>query len=484
MSETKVHKICDLTTHDHNSPLAPRGFPQATLTLCAWQRWFLSGAVIALVLWALLDYRSELLTLNFILTLFYLLTTLYRMLIIELALRRPREMRFSKQDISRPPDGKQWPKYMVILPMYKEGDVLPNLIKGLQKLDYPKERLEIRLLIEEDDSETLEVAKKLDLKPPFKVVRIPKSYPRTKPKACNVGIEDGEADYLVIYDAEDQTEPDQLKKAAHAFAKCPPNVACIQAKLGYYNSTYNLLTRCFTAEYATWFGLCLPGLDCLQAPIPLGGTSNHFRLNVLRQIGGWDEYNVTEDCDLGLRLFSQGWRTRILESTTWEQACPSVPYWIKQRSRWVKGYVQTYCIHTRDLLGFHRKLGFWNSLQFHLLIGGTFISQLINPLYWIMTLLWLFVRPAGLDQYFPTAIFAMGSFCLFVGNFIFVYTSAIACVRRGVGSLAKYSLLMPFYWMMMSIAAWKGFLQLFSNPHHWEKTKHFADPQASALHTP
>ncbi len=480
MSQPTTHKICDLTTHDRSAPLSPRGFPQATLTLCAWQKWFLIGAVAALLLWAVLDYRSELLVINFILTVFYLLTTLYRMLIIELALRKPREMRFTKADISRPPNGKQWPKYMVILPMYKEGDVLPNLIRGLQKLDYPKDRLEVRLLIEEDDEETLAVADKLDLKPPFKVVRIPKSYPRTKPKACNVGIEDGDADYLVIYDAADQTEPDQLKKAAQAFAKCPPNVACIQAKLGYYNPTFNLLTRCFTAEYATWFGLCLPGLDCLQAPIPLGGTSNHFRLNVLRQVGGWDEYNVTEDCDLGLRLFSQGWRTRILESTTWEQACPSVPYWIKQRSRWVKGYVQTYCIHTRDLLNFHRKLGFWNSLQFHLLIGGTFISQLVNPLYWIMTLLWLFVRPAGLDQFFPTSIFAMGSFCLFVGNFIFVYTSAIACVRRGVGELAKYSLLMPFYWMMMSIAAWKGFLQLFSNPHHWEKTKHFADPNAAA----
>ena len=477
MPQPPPNKICDLTTHDSSAPLSPRGFPQATLTLCAWQKWFLIGAVAALALWALLDYRSELLVINFILTVFYLLTTLYRMLIIELALRKPREMRFTKEEISRPPNGKQWPKYMVILPMYKEGDVLPNLIRGLQKLDYPKDRLEIRLLIEEDDEETLAVADKLDLKPPFKVVRIPKSYPRTKPKACNVGIEDGDADYLVIYDAEDQTEPDQLKKAAHAFAKCPPNVACIQAKLGYYNSTFNLLTRCFTAEYATWFGLCLPGLDCLQAPIPLGGTSNHFRTAVLREL---DEYNVTEDCDLGLRLFSQGWRTRILESTTWEQACPSVPYWIKQRSRWVKGYVQTYCIHTRDLLNFHRKLGFWNSLHFHLLIGGTFISQLVNPLYWIMTLLWLFVRPAGLDQFFPTSIFAMGSFCLFVGNFIFVYTSAIACVRRGVGELAKYSLLMPFYWMMMSIAAWKGFLQLFSNPHHWEKTKHFADPNAAA----
>lgn len=473
-------KICDLTTHDTSNPLSPRGFPQATLTLCRWQKVFLLSSIALAILWAIFDYRSELLVINFILTVFYLMSTLYRMLIIDLALRKPREMHFTQKDIDRPPNGNQWPKYMVILPMYHEGEILPNLIKGLQKIDYPKDRLEIRLLIEADDKETMDAAAALNLTAPFKVIPIPKSYPRTKPKACNVGIEDGDAEYLVIYDAEDQPETDQLKKAVHAFAHCPDNVACIQAKLGYYNPDWNLLTKCFTAEYATWFGLCLPGLDCLQAPIPLGGTSNHFKLDILRKVGGWDEYNVTEDCDLGLRLFSRGWRTRILESTTWEQACPTIPFWIRQRSRWVKGYIQTYCIHTRNFFSFHRNIGFLNSLQFHLLIGGTFLSQLINPLYWFMTLLWLVASPQGLDQYFPAPIFAMGSFCLFVGNFIFAYTSAIACVRRGVGYLAKYAIIMPFYWMLMSIAAWKGFLQLFSNPHHWEKTKHFADPNAAA----
>lgn len=469
-----TEKQYDLTTHDKTKPLSPRGFQQATVTLCLWQKIFLLSIVILLIVWAFFDWRRELLIINSILTVFYLLTTLYRMLIIELALSKPREMHFTKEDISRPPNGKQWPKYMVILPMFREGDILPHLIDGMKKLDYPQDRLEIRLLIEEDDDETMSVAKSMNLRAPFKIVPIPKSYPRTKPKACNVGIEDGDADYLVIYDAEDRVSPDQLKKAAHAFAKAPDNVACIQAKLGYYNSTYNLLTKCFTAEYATWFGLCLPGLDCLAAPIPLGGTSNHFKLDILRKLGGWDEYNVTEDCDLGLRLFRQGYRTRILESDTLEQACPSLPYWIKQRSRWVKGYIQTYCIHTRDILSFHKSVGFLNSLQFHLLIGGTFVSQLINPFYWLMTLLWLIAKPTGLNQFFPLPVFIMGTLCLCVGNFIFLYTSAIACVRRGVGNIAKYTLLMPFYWMLMSLAAWKGFLQLFSNPHHWEKTKHFA----------
>lgn len=468
-------KICDLTTHVSANPLSPRGFPQASLVLCPWQKWALITFVLVTIVWGIIDHRSELLIFNIILTLFYLFSTLYRMLIIDLSLRRPREMVVTKEDMANPPDGKAWPRYMVILPMYHEGAVLPQLIDGLSKMDYPKDRLEIRLLIEEDDDETMSVAKQMNLKPPFVIIPIPKSYPRTKPKACNVGIEDGVADYLVIYDAEDQPEPDQLKKAAVAFSRVPANVACIQAKLGYYNSGFNLLTKCFTAEYATWFGLCLPGIDCLQAPIPLGGTSNHFRLGLLREVGGWDEFNVTEDCDLGLRLFSNGWRTRILDSTTWEQACPNINFWIRQRSRWVKGYIQTYLVHTRDFWGLHRRLGFWNSLQFHLFIGGNFFSQLINPLYWLMTILWLTISPRGLNHYFPPLIFAMGAFCLFIGNFVFAYTSAIACVRRGVGHLARYGLAMPVYWLMMSIGGWKGFLQLFHKPHHWEKTKHFAD---------
>ena len=307
------------------------------------------------------------------------------------------------------------------------------------------------------------------------VFPIPVSRPRTKPKACNVGLAGTDADYLVIYDAEDRPEPDQLKKAAVAFRRVPHDVACIQAKLNFYNPDRNLITRCFTAEYAMWFDLCLPGLDYLRAPIPLGGTSNHFRLEVLREVKGWDEYNVTEDCDLGLRLFSQGWRTRILDATTWEQACPDVRYWIPQRSRWVKGYVQTYLVHMRSPLRLLRRIGLTNWLHFHLLIGGTPLCQLVNPIYWLLALLWLLVRPVGLDAYFPGPIFAMAAVCLFAGNFVFAYTCGIACVRRGLGHLTKYALAMPFYWALMSVAAWKGTLQLFTRPHHWEKTKHFAE---------
>ena len=200
-------------------------------------------------------------------------------------------------------------------------------------------------------------------------------------------------------------------------------------------------------------------------------------MNVLREVKGWDEYNVTEDCDLGLRLFLGGWRTRILDSTTWEQACPSLHHWIRQRSRWVKGYLQTYLVHLRAPFRLHRRLGLVNSLHFHLLIGAGSLCQLINPIYWLFTLVWVFTHSSALSAFFPGPVFVMAAICLFIGNFVFAYTCSIACVRRGVGDLAVYGLAMPLYWVLMSVGAWKGFLQLISRPHYWEKTQHLASPE-------
>ena len=451
-------------------------FPQASRTLVPWQRTLGVVSLLLLVGGAVWNFSAVLLFLNVFFSIFYLATTIYRVFLIDLSLRHFRELQVSAEEIRAFAQGARWPRYLVLVPMYREAAVLPTLVAALDQLDYPKKQLEIRLLIEADDDETMSAARKLDLQRPFVIYPIPVSQPRTKPKACNVGLSNTDADYLVIFDAEDRPEPDQLKKAAVAFAGVPDKVACIQAKLNFYNPDRNFLTRCFTAEYATWFDLCMPGLDCLRAPIPLGGTSNHFRLEILKRLGGWDEYNVTEDCDLGLRLFTAGWQTRILDSTTWEQACPSLRYWIRQRSRWVKGYIQTYLVHSRSPLKLVCKIGIVNSIHFHLLVGGTPLCQLISPVYWLLAVLWLVAQPHGLDAFFPGPIFAIGALCLFAGNFIFAYTSGIACVRRGFGRLTKYGLVMPLYWILLSVGAWRGLLELMRRPHFWDKTKHFAEP--------
>lgn len=490
--------------------LGPRGFQQADYVMSGGQQIVAASLVICFVgavalrgismdgdiLGGLADILYRL---NILITIFFLAATVYRFLLIDLSLHNREQIDVPDRELREPAGG--WPRYIIQVPLYKERHALPHLVDSLSKLDYPKDKLVIQLLVEADDTETKEAITAITLKPPFTVVNIPVSQPRTKPKACNVGLAVADGDYLVIYDAEDRPDPEQLKRAVIAFSRCPAEVACIQAKLNFYNADRNLITRCFTAEYSLWFDLCLPGLDHLRAPIPLGGTSNHFRLDVLKRLQGWDEYNVTEDCDLGLRLFIGGYKTRMLDSTTWEEACPRLMPWIRQRSRWVKGYAQTYLVHTRDPIALTRKLGWKNSLHFHLLIGGSVLAQLVAPLYWLLVGVWLLLHsplqhwllvgltrlapdlverlhlatvltPEALSTFFPGAVFAMAALCLFVGNFMMIYSCVIACMVKGFGHIAKYTPLMIGYWFLMGLAAWKGCLQLLWAPHFWEKTTH------------
>lgn len=231
------------------------------------------------------------------------------------------------------------PTYTVLVPLYREARVVPALLAHLASLDYPASKLEVLLLVEEDDHETLAAVQAA--KPPayFTLLTLPPGQPRTKPKALNVGLLFARGEFLVVYDAEDRPEPDQLKKAVVAFRKGSEHLTCVQAALNYYNREENSLTRLFAMEYAHWFDYLLPGLFQLGLPMPLGGTSNHFRTERLRQLGGWDPFNVTEDADLGLRMAGRGLTVAVLNSTTWEEAPHHLTAWIRQRSRWIKGYM-------------------------------------------------------------------------------------------------------------------------------------------------
>ncbi len=404
-------------------------------------------------------------------TLFYLAATLYKIGLVRAAAYPGALFRFGRERLEAGAP-RAWPVYSILVPMYKEPETIPQMVAGLKALDYPPEQLDIQLLLEADDTQTLAAARAQTLPPQFRITEIPPSFPRTKPKACNIGLARARGEYLVIYDAEDRPEPDQLKKAVLAFENSPTNVACIQSCLNYYNPRFNLLTRWFAAEYSAWFDLCLPGLAALRTVIPLGGTSNHFNTQVLQKLLGWDAYNVTEDCDLGVRLARAGYETRMVATTTWEEACCDPRFWIRQRTRWQKGYIQTYLVHMRRPLTLLRELGMRNFLHFNLLVGGSIFSSLINPFFWLMAVVWFVFRPAGVEALFPGWVFAMSAFCLFAGNFIFVYINLLGCYRRNYDSLMWANLLTPFYWAMMSISGWRAFLQFFSNPFHWEKTRH------------
>jgi cellulose synthase/poly-beta-1,6-N-acetylglucosamine synthase-like glycosyltransferase len=391
------------------------------------------------VVLALLAWRwplGTLLWLNAAAILFYVTHSLYKFWLLWTSLSRPVARQFTPPELAVIPD-HELPAYTILVPLYHEAMVLPRLVEHLSRLDYPPGRLDIQLLMEADDRVTQEACAGLSLPAQFHPVVVPDSQPKTKPKACNYGLYACQSDLLVIYDAEDRPEPDQLRKAVAGFRAQPERVACLQAKLNFYNQRRNLLTRWFTSEYSVWFDLFLPGLTACGWPIPLGGTSNHFRVPVLQELGGWDPYNVTEDCDLGMRLHKRGYLTAMIDSTTWEEANGNLLSWFRQRSRWVKGYLQTWLVHMRHPLQLLREFGPGAFLSFQMTIGGAVACFLLNPIYWLMTLLWFLTHAGTISAIFPAPVYALGTFCLLAANFVFVYVAVIGCLNRGYNDLAK-----------------------------------------------
>lgn len=430
------------------------------------------GLVLLLALLAcslVLNWSLTLTTLVSGTTLAHLCASLYRLYL----LRQGWDQQLAEEDESIDGLGERdLPVYTILVPLYREAVVLPQLTAAIQALDWPKAKLDVRILLEEDDTETIAAARTAGLPSYFTLVIVPPGGPQGKPKACNYGLAHARGEYVVIFDAEDIPESDQLKKVYARFRSSPPTLGCVQCRLNFYNPEQNLLTRWFTCEYSMWFDLFLPGLQRIQAPIPLGGTSNHFRRTVLEKLAAWDPYNVTEDADLGARLFKEGYRTTILDSTTFEEANPRVGNWIRQRSRWIKGYIVTWLVHMRHPVRLWQQLGPRGFFHFQLMIGGNGYVLLLNPVYWLLTVLWFPTHAGWIAQLFPGPIYYLAAIALFAGNFSFVYAMMVGAFDRQRYRLVKFAMLSPLYWVLMSIAAWKAFLQLFYAPNYWEKTVH------------
>ena len=375
------------------------------------------------------------------------------------------------------------PIYTILCPLYKEAGVLPQLVKACSDLDYPSHLLDVKLLLEADDVETIEVVNNSALPPYFDAIVVPAVGPRTKPKACNYGLQFARGEYVVIFDAEDIPEPDQLKKALATFRRSASDVGCVQARLNFYNPKQNILTGWFTLEYSSWFDFFLPGLVSLGMPVPLGGSSNHFPTKLLLELNAWDPENVTEDADLGMRLHRAGYRTLIVDSTTYEEANSDFVNWIKQRSRWGKGYAISWIVQMRHPRTLYRQLGFKSFLSLQLTLGGTFGVALLNLGVWFLTLLWILAQFAFIQYLFPTYIYYIGMVELLLGNAFFVYIGLWSAQHRKNWYLNRVALAAPLYWLMMSIAMVKATLQIITKPTYWEKTVHglFTTPSHATL---
>ena len=425
----------------------------------------LSVVLIALIIIAPLWMATAI---NLFVAMFFIIVMIFRIYLALIALRiSPKEVAHAGAVADM-----DLPTVTILLPLYDEAAALPLLSASIDKLDYPPGKVDVKLLLEADDEATIAAARRLKLDFKYDLIVLPPSEPRTKPKACNHALYLARGDLIVIYDAEDMPEADQLRKAAAMFAQSDERVACVQARLNYYNANENLLTRLFALEYALWFDLLLPALEKIRAPIPLGGTSNFFRVAVLRDIGGWDPFNVTEDADLGMRLARFGYRTAMINSTTFEEANSKIGNWTRQRSRWMKGYLQTWLVHMREPLAFYRAASWRGFLSTQLFLAGTVFSALINPFLWGMFLFWVATGEPVWHPAFPQWLGVLNMVALFAGNATFIILAVIAPLKRGWTALCPYAVFTPFYWWMATFAAYKALWQLATRPHYWEKTNH------------
>jgi cellulose synthase/poly-beta-1,6-N-acetylglucosamine synthase-like glycosyltransferase len=374
----------------------------------------------------------------------------------------------------RPLRGAELPFYSIIVALYDEASAAPGLVAALRRLDYPREKLDIKLVLEPDDASTREALDAMNLGPPFEIVIAPKTGPRTKPKALNAALVLARGTFTAVFDAEDRPAPDQLHRALDVFIAQGDTMACVQARLTIDNTGDGWLARLFTAEYAGLFDVLLPGLAQRRLPLPLGGSSNHFRTQALRKVGGWDPYNVTEDADLGMRLARLGYLTAVIDSTTYEEAPARIGSWLRQRTRWFKGWMQTWTVHMRAPAKLARALGFSGFATFQLVVGGTVLAALVHPLF-----IGLFAYALATRALVPAngnvgaiLLFGLYGVTLAAGYVTSAVLGLIGLARRRLLGSAWVLLLMPLHWLLLSLAAWRALYQLVRNPYYWEKTEH------------
>ncbi len=430
--------------------------------------WLQSMALGLAILFAVILVPETLMHLVLLVSSLFFLATLIFKLVLVCVGKSCRGKVYDLTNLPLPSD-EELPVYTILVPLFHEADSVPGMLASLSAIDYPPHKLDIQLIVEENDKETPAAIRRAHPGERFHIVTVPKSTPQTKPKACNYAMYFSRGEFVAIYDAEDAPDAMQLRRAVATFRRYP-NVSCLQARLNYYNYHENWLTRLFSIEYTTLFDYMIPALYALNIPIPLGGTSNHIRRSALDEVGAWDAYNVTEDADLGIRLASEGHITLPLPSLTQEEATMSAVAWIKQRTRWIKGYLQTWGVLSRNTIARYRHFGARGFWGIHFFIGAASLAYVISPLLWCASMLWLL---------WPTATIPLSPMVTFLCIWVLITGVLVQWIcayivtrhsERKPGMLAILGY--PLYFTLHAVAGLRAFWQLLTNPHYWEKTRH------------
>jgi glycosyltransferase XagB len=374
---------------------------------------------------------------------------------------------------ARPLDDARLPLYTVLVPLYRELAVLPQLMAGLSALDYPAAKLDVKILLECDDHAMIEAVSRMGCPPFISTIIVPEGQPRTKPRALNAGLMEARGSLLTIYDAEDVPDPGQLRIAAAILARSPRRIACIQARLAIENAGENWLTRCFALEYAGLFDVINPGLLRSGLPFLLGGTSNHFRTDVLREVGGWDAWNVTEDADLAVRLVRAGHELGDCPSHTLEEAPVGLGGWMRQRRRWMKGFMQTTATHSRAPLRLIGEIGIARAAALAALSIGTVLSAMVYPIFLVLSVLAFRQGDVLAPQTVGQIVASSLAITLFGAGLLAMFgPPLVGVVRRRQYRLLAALPLLPVYALLVSVAAWWALLDWMITPFHWHKTEH------------
>jgi len=374
-------------------------------------------------------------------------------------------------------DHEAWPRYSVLVPLYKEAGSVLKLVSGLKALDYPQDKLEVLFLVEREDRETLQALELARLPFHWPILILPEGQPRTKPRALNVALSQITGQIVTIYDAEDHPHPGQLKAAVTALRAGGESMACVQAPLRAYNHRSSWLAGQWALEYDIHFGLVLPALAKADRPIALGGTSNHFRVNALRAAGGWDAWNVTEDADLGLRFARLGYTIGTLDLATLEEAPETLSVWVPQRSRWIKGYMQSAGVILRQPVRAMAQMGVSSFIASQILLSGAILSACLHGPFALICMIYLMVPGMSLAPTFIWLVIA--------GYGVNV---AAALLAPGPKDFRRLWLVLtaPLYWPLQSLAAMRALWELATDPHMWSKTPHglteFDVPDQSLTH--
>lgn len=360
------------------------------------------------------------------------------------------------------------PVYTALVPLRDEAHMVPQLARALSRLDYPAEKLDIKFVVESASPRTIAAVQRYLADARFSLVIVPPRPPHTKPKALNFALPLARGAYVTVFDAEDVPDRLQLRKAATLFAR-HPDIACLQAHLLVTNGGTNWIARLFAAEYAGHFGVLLPAIARLGLPMPLGGTSNHFDIAILRDAGGWDAFNVTEDADLGIRLARLGHRIETFDSYTSEESTTTVGAWLRQRGRWMKGWMQTLIVHNAYPGRLVKDLGWRRVIAFEIMVGGMVLSISVHGFLLIATLLQL---PGEFGLGAPRLALS-ASLCILLAGYVgAVVVSAVGLARIGRMELWPSLLCLPLYWMFAWVATIHAAIELIHRPHHWAKTQH------------